>query len=239
MKNFAQYLIEVAMSSSDARKVLGLSSNYTDDQLKTAYKKMAVANHPDKGGSVAKMQQINVARDVLAGKDVDDYDDYDNSPPDDGYNTPYPQTNDIRYMMIFLMFREELGATVRSKVGHYGQIQVPLMSDDSQHMRNGNPVVLVIQRQKNMLGTEYVVQGIYESKGGVLKAIIKFSNINEDMAFWESRKSVFWFIKKLQSLRTMSLNLAQTAGKLQELLKYYSKNADKLDSNVRKPKSNS
>jgi hypothetical protein len=228
MKRFMQYLIEATMTTSDALKVLKLTPHFTPDQLKDAYKKAAIANHPDKGGSVAKMQQINVARDILANSG---HDSHEEPRKDDGYGTPYPQEPDIRYMMVYQMFRSDLNADIRARVGD-GQIRVPLMSKGTQYQRNGNPVVLVIQRQKTMLGVEYAVQGIYESRGGVLKAIIKFNNMNEDMAFWESKKSVMWFIKNVQTLRSMSLDLAQIAGKLTELLKAYSKNPGAVDSNV-------
>lgn len=55
------------MSTSDALKAFGLKAPVTSDELKRLYYKLAAANHPDKGGSTAAMQRINVAYEVLKG----------------------------------------------------------------------------------------------------------------------------------------------------------------------------
>ena len=235
MKTFLNFLIEAAMSTSDALKTLGLSSNYTDDQLKTAYKKMAVANHPDKGGSVTKMQQINVARDVLSNptaNQTSNRNDYENE--DDTYS-PYPRSRTITNSLAFSYFREQLNAEVKSKIGE-GQIRVPLMSRGSQYKRNNNPVIILIQRQTNMLGTEYDVRGIYEAtlNGKGLKLLVKIASDDNERFVWESIKSVRWLIIEIQKLQLLdAMSLPQVASKLAERLKYYSKNQTKIDSNVK------
>ena len=239
MKRFFQFLLEAAMSTSDALKVLKLSPNFTPDQLKTAYKQAAVANHPDRGGDLTTMQRINAARDVLAaiaGKTTNTtqhtqprYDD-----EDDGVNWGvHPRSSDIRYMQVYEMFRRELNADVRSKVGD-GQIRVPIMSDGEQLQRNDARLFIILNRSKNMIGTEYVVKGIYEARGSGLKAVVHFTNVNEDMAVWESKRSIMWLIEQINKL--MSLNktdLTEIGGKLQEILKYYHKNQSKIDNNIR------
>lgn len=65
MKKFNQYLTEQNVSYDDALKILGLQGGFSADELKTAYKKAAIANHPDKGGSVVMMQKVNGAHDTL------------------------------------------------------------------------------------------------------------------------------------------------------------------------------
>ena len=52
---------------ADARKTLGLDENVelTEATLKAAKKAMALKAHPDKGGSVEAMQQVNAAYDLL------------------------------------------------------------------------------------------------------------------------------------------------------------------------------
>lgn len=65
MKNFHQFLIEQSLTSSEAEKVLGLTGSYTPDEVKAAYKKAAILNHPDKGGSVSDMQRVNAAYEKL------------------------------------------------------------------------------------------------------------------------------------------------------------------------------
>ena len=44
---------------------LGLTSKPTKDELKTAFRKMAVLHHPDRGGSHEKMAELNNAREYL------------------------------------------------------------------------------------------------------------------------------------------------------------------------------
>ena len=49
----------------EARKVLGVAVNATKQEIKAAWKKAAVANHPDLGGSTEVMQKINAAYELL------------------------------------------------------------------------------------------------------------------------------------------------------------------------------
>ncbi len=65
MKSFKTYLKEAKMTYDEALKIFGVSNGYTEEILKKKYKELAIANHPDKGGSNAKMQDINVANDLL------------------------------------------------------------------------------------------------------------------------------------------------------------------------------
>jgi curved DNA-binding protein CbpA len=68
MKKFRDYLTESTLSVADALRILSLdSADLTADGLKVAYKKAAVANHPDKGGDLESMKKINAAYDRLKG----------------------------------------------------------------------------------------------------------------------------------------------------------------------------
>lgn len=53
------------MSLKDSLTVFGLKSSYTEKELKATYRKLSSKNHPDKGGSVEVMQDINVAYEIL------------------------------------------------------------------------------------------------------------------------------------------------------------------------------
>lgn len=77
MKTFKQFLLE--MSTDDALKVFDLQGkSYSQETLKQAYKTLALKHHPDKGGSLEMMKQVNAAYDMLKGtshqqKDMDDF----------------------------------------------------------------------------------------------------------------------------------------------------------------------
>jgi hypothetical protein len=63
MKGFREFVIE--MSVADATKLLGLSTSFSDAELKSAYKKSALKNHPDRGGSEEMMKKVNDAYETL------------------------------------------------------------------------------------------------------------------------------------------------------------------------------
>lgn len=66
MKSFSEYIAEAAMDLKGALKVFGLKDvPKSADELKKLHKKLAMKNHPDRGGSLEKMKVINMANDVL------------------------------------------------------------------------------------------------------------------------------------------------------------------------------
>ncbi len=52
----------------DYYEILGVSKTASDDEIKKAFRKLAVKYHPDKGGDEAKFKEINEAYDVLKDK---------------------------------------------------------------------------------------------------------------------------------------------------------------------------
>jgi len=62
---FKNYIALLEMSNQEAETALGLTGAYTAAEVKTAWKKAAMINHPDKGGSLEKMKAVNVAYDKL------------------------------------------------------------------------------------------------------------------------------------------------------------------------------
>lgn len=62
---------------SDYYDVLGVSKSATDEEIKTAYRKLAKRHHPDKGGDKNKFQEIQKAYETLS--DPNKKGDYNNS----------------------------------------------------------------------------------------------------------------------------------------------------------------
>ena len=66
MKSFREWLLEAIMDPKTALKIFGLAEfPKTPDELRQLHRKLALSNHPDRGGSLKKMQDINAANDVL------------------------------------------------------------------------------------------------------------------------------------------------------------------------------
>lgn len=60
-------------------ETLGISKNSTQDEIKKAYRKLAMKEHPDKGGDAEKFKKINEAYEVLS--DEQKRSEYDNPVP--------------------------------------------------------------------------------------------------------------------------------------------------------------
>lgn len=60
----------LAMSMGEAKSILGFppGASPSEQEVSKAYKSKAFENHPDRGGDASKMVEINVAKDILQGK---------------------------------------------------------------------------------------------------------------------------------------------------------------------------
>ena len=73
----------------DYYSILGVNRNASQDDIKKAYRKLAMAHHPDRGGDHNKFAEINSAYDTLS--DPEKRQQYDNPQPQFNYNA-----NDFR-----------------------------------------------------------------------------------------------------------------------------------------------
>jgi hypothetical protein len=53
------------MTSQEAMKIFGIEIVHDSNELKNLYRNLSLKNHPDKGGNLEKMQDINQAYDIL------------------------------------------------------------------------------------------------------------------------------------------------------------------------------
>jgi molecular chaperone DnaJ len=57
------------MTNKDYYEILGVSKESTKEEIKKAYKKLALKNHPDRGGDAEKFKEISEAYAVLSDED--------------------------------------------------------------------------------------------------------------------------------------------------------------------------
>jgi phosphoribosylamine-glycine ligase len=50
----------------DYYEVLGVSKNANESEIKKAYRKLAMKEHPDKGGDAEKFKKINIVNDQVS-----------------------------------------------------------------------------------------------------------------------------------------------------------------------------
>ena len=62
-----------SLSYSEALKLFNLDKDYTENDVLKTYKRLAIKFHPDKGGAVEKMQDLNYAKDLLLKNVIKDY----------------------------------------------------------------------------------------------------------------------------------------------------------------------
>lgn len=53
------------MEIDRARRLLGVSPKASSREIRDAHRRMAALLHPDRGGSTAKLAEVNAARDLL------------------------------------------------------------------------------------------------------------------------------------------------------------------------------
>lgn len=56
---------------AEARRVLGVGDHADEAEIRAAYRRIAAAVHPDRGGSVELARQVNAARDILIPRGPD------------------------------------------------------------------------------------------------------------------------------------------------------------------------
>lgn len=91
--------LRLAMSLEEAKQVLGFppSANPSESEISKAYKQKALEHHPDRGGDLSKMVEVNKAKDLLTGKDKPSFsDDWDRSDGPSYRPEPRPRPDPVR-----------------------------------------------------------------------------------------------------------------------------------------------
>ena len=57
------------MPTKNYYEILGVSANASDEEIKKAFRKLALKYHPDRGGNAEKFKEINEAYAILTGKE--------------------------------------------------------------------------------------------------------------------------------------------------------------------------
>ncbi len=91
----------------DYYEILGVNKNAAPDEIKKAYRKLAMQHHPDRGGDADKFKQINEAYDVLSDSAKKDRYDHRGSPNNWSNNFADPFDQQSPYFGDFAdIFRE-------------------------------------------------------------------------------------------------------------------------------------
>jgi hypothetical protein len=69
----AANVVQVAAEGKDLYAVLGVAPDATAKELRTAYRKLAIKYHPDKGGDPEKMKELNLAYELLQDENLREY----------------------------------------------------------------------------------------------------------------------------------------------------------------------
>lgn len=102
----------------DYYKILGVPRNANEEEIKKAYKRAAIINHPDKGGDPEKFKEISRAKEVLLDKDQRRlYDLYGEKGLNNGGNTNnIPKGNPIAHKVNVTLQDLYTGKTMRFNI---------------------------------------------------------------------------------------------------------------------------
>jgi curved DNA-binding protein len=179
----------------DHYTTLGVSKTDSDDDIKKAYRKLAMTHHPDRGGDNAKFQDIQAAYDTLS--DPEKRAAYDNPPPNvhfgRGRNPNF--TDD--------MMRDMFGGLFGQHGMHFnfgqGQQRAPQRNKDMQ-IEVEVPLVETLMEQKKTLsiltttGTRVPLE-ITLPRGIPHGATIKYSGFGDDAISTLPKGDLFVHIK--------------------------------------------
>jgi len=116
---------------TDYYQILGVERSASEQEIKSAYRKLAMQHHPDKGGDVNKFQEISAAYEILS--DAQKKAEYDNPSPQYSHSQPGFDFNVQEFEHIFghnSPFGEIFGFRSRQAVNQSIRVSTAITLED-------------------------------------------------------------------------------------------------------------
>ena len=155
-------------------KDLGVETTATDEQIKQAYRKLAMKHHPDKGGDADKMKEVTAAWEVLG--DPTNKSEYDAREPSRKDQKDERDKNRVRRAFVIITPEEKLSDTMKNVYieGQTYQVQIPANIPDGGEIKiditdtlpAGAIITVGIEGEESLIPGSYMLLPTSDARGG-------------------------------------------------------------------------